>query len=91
MQALHGQLIRIASNSEQHINPMDITIDDYLFTNPMEVIANKSDFLISLCEIIVGGRYGLSSEERSVIDKCVQRIYKKFIENVPTIENAAAL
>ncbi len=83
VQALHGQLIRIASNSEQHINPMDITIDEYLFENPMEVIANKSDFLISLCEIIVGGRYGLSSEERSVIDKCVQRIYKEFIENSP--------
>ena len=82
--ALHGQLIRIASNSEQHVNPMDITIDEYLFSNPMEVIANKSDFLISLCEIIVGGRYGLSSEERSIIDKCVQRIYKHFIENNPT-------
>ncbi len=85
VQALHGQLIRIASNSAQHINPMDIAIDEYLFQNPMEVIANKSDFLISLCEIIVGGRYGLSSEERSVIDKCVQRIYKNFIENSPNI------
>ncbi|MCM1222277.1 MAG: ATP-binding protein [Lachnospiraceae bacterium] len=85
VQTLHGQLIRIASNSAQHINPMDIAIDDYLFQNPMEVIANKSDFLISLCEIIVGGRYGLSSEERSVIDKCVQRIYKNFIENSPNI------
>lgn len=85
VQTLHGQLIRIASNSAQHINPMDIAIDEYLFQNPMEVIANKSDFLISLCEIIVGGRYGLSSEERSVIDKCVQRIYKNFIENSPNI------
>ena len=61
-----------------------VTIDDYMFSNPMEVIANKSDFLISLCEIIVGGRYGLSAEERSVIDKCVQRIYKHFIENEPS-------
>ena len=91
VQALHGQLIRIASNSEQHINPMDISIDDYLFSNPMEVIANKSDFLISLCEIIVGGRYGLSSEERSVIDKCVQRIYIDFIQNMPTVENMPML
>ena len=49
--ALHGQLIRIASNSEQHINPMDVTIDDYLMSNPMEVIADKSDFLISLCAV----------------------------------------
>jgi hypothetical protein len=91
VQALHGQLIRIASNSEQHINPMDITIDEYLFENPMEVIANKSDFLISLCEIIVGGRYGLSSEERSVIDKCVQRLYMEFIQNNPKAENMPLL
>lgn len=89
--ALHGQLIRIASNSEQHLNPMDITIDDFLFSNPMEVIANKSDFLISLCEIVVGGRYGLSAEERSVIDKCVQSIYKHFIENEPTPEKMPLL
>ena len=91
VQALHGQLIRIASNSEQHINPMDISIDDYLFENPMEIIADKSDFLISLCEIIIGGRYGLSSEERSVIDKCVQRIYKDFIESKPTAEKMPLL
>ena len=89
--ALHGQLIRIASNSEQFLNPMDITIDEYTFTNPMEIIANKSDFLISLCEIIVGGRYGLSAEERSIIDKCVQRIYKRFIENEPTPEKMPLL
>lgn len=89
--ALHGQLIRIASNSEQHLNPIDITIDDFLFSNPMEVIANKSDFLISLCEIVVGGRYGLSAEERSVIDKCVQSIYKHFIENEPTPEKMPLL
>ena len=83
--------IRIASNSEQHINPMDVTIDDYLMSNPMEVIADKSDFLISLCEIIVGGRYGLTAEERSVIDKCVQRIYKNFIENQPSVEKMPLL
>lgn len=91
VEALHGQLIRIASNSEQHINPMDITIDEYLFENPLEVIATKSDFLISLCEIIVGGRYGLSSEERSVIDKCVQRIYMDFVKNSPTVEKMPML
>ena len=91
VQTLKGQLIRIASNSEQHINPMDIVIDEYLLKNPMEVIADKSDFLISLCEIVVGGRYGLSSEERSVIDKCVQRIYKEFIENSPTADKMPLL
>ena len=60
-------------------------------SNPMEVIADKSDFLISLCEIIVGGRYGLTAEERSVIDKCVQRIYKNFIENQPSVEKMPLL
>ena len=61
--ALHGQLIRIASNSEQHINPMDITIDDYMFSNPMEVIANKSDFLISLNRLRTRCRFSLICRE----------------------------
>ncbi len=91
VKALHGQHIRVASNSEHYINPMDISINEYLFENPMEVIADKSDFLISLCEIIVGGRYGLSSEERSVVDKCVTEIYKNFIENNPKSENMPLL
>lgn len=88
---LKGQLIRIASDSEDFINPMDISIDNFTYENQLDVIGFKSNFLISFCEIIVGGRYGLSSEERSVIDKCVKRIYIDFIEHQPSVEKMPTL
>ena len=63
-------LLTAKSEDSDKILGLNVGADDYITKpfNPMEVIANKSDFLISLCEIIVGGRYGLSAEERSVID-----------------------
>ena len=81
VQHLHGQLIRIASNSEQFINPMDINFEGNMDDNP---ISTKSDFIISLCEVIVGGKYGLTAEERSIIDRCVRRIYMNFFKNKPS-------
>ncbi len=80
VQHLKGQIIKISSESELHINPMDIVWEGGE-DNP---IADKSNFIISLCEIIVGGRYGLTAEEKSIIDKCVRHIYARFLNNNPT-------
>lgn len=74
--ALDGQVIEISSDSQQHINPMDIELD----SQEGDPIAIKSDFIISLCEIIIGGT-GLEPTERSVIDKCVRSIYTQFAKN----------
>ena len=54
-------------------------------------ISTKSDFIISLCEIIVGGKYGLIAEERSVIDRCVRAIYMDFLRNQPSREKMPIL
>lgn len=86
--ALHGQLVKISSNSEQYINPMDINFEGNMDENP---ISMKSDFIISLCEIIVGGKYGLTAEERSVIDKCVRTIYLNFLKNQPSKDKMPTL
>ncbi len=85
---LNGQLIKIAANSTQYINPMDINFDADMDENP---ISMKSEFIISLCELIVGGKYGLEAEERSVIDKCVRNIYLKFLKNDPSEEKMPTL
>lgn len=87
VQHLHGQLIKISSNSEDYINPMDINLDSEE-DNP---IADKSNFIISLCEIIVGGRYGISAEERSIIDDCVRTIYTRFFNHHPSKETMPIL
>ena len=88
VQALHGQLIKISVNSDSYINPMDISLNADYEENP---VAMKSDFITSLCEIIVGGRYGITAEERSVIDMCVGEVYKPFLANNPSAENMPVL
>ena len=82
--ALHGQLIKISVSSTSYINPMDIPLNIDYEENP---IAMKSEFITSLCEIIVGGRFGISAEERSIIDICVNNIYRPFLNNDPREEN----
>ncbi|MCD8010526.1 MAG: ATP-binding protein, partial [Lachnospiraceae bacterium] len=78
VQRLEGQVVRISPSSTQYINPMDINSNYSEEDNP---IALKSDFLLSLCELIVGGKEGLQPIEKTVIDRCVHQIYRKYFED----------
>lgn len=86
---LGGQVIKISSNSTQYINPLDINIHD----DEEDKIANKSDFIISLCELIVGGRFGLEAEEKTAVDIATRYVYNYFFSHnpvkskMPTLEN----
>ena len=75
---LKGQIIKISPSSTQYINPMDINSNYSEEDNP---IALKSDFILSLCELVVGGKEGLQPVEKTVIDRCVHQIYQTFFEN----------
>ena len=84
---LGGQVIKISPNSTQYINPMDINDCYSEEDNP---VALKSDFILSLCELIVGGKEGLQAIEKTVIDRCVHQIYQHYFEH-PTPENMPIL
>ena len=75
---LGGQVIRISPTSDQYINPMDINMNYSEDDNP---IALKADFILSLCELIVGSKEGLQPVEKTVIDRCIRQIYQKYFEN----------
>lgn len=85
--ALGGQVIHISPNSRDYINPMDINMDYSDDDNPLGV---KSDFILSLCELIMGSRNGIEAEEKSVIDRCLPLVYQKYFEN-PIPENMPVL
>lgn len=70
--ALGGQVIHISPTSKDYINPMDINMDYSDDDNPLGV---KSDFILSLCELIMGSRNGIEAEEKSVIDRCLPIVY----------------
>lgn len=87
VQALGGQVIEISSSSTDYINPMDINMDYAEDDNPLAV---KSDFILSLCELILNRRNGIEPEERSVIDRCLPFVYQKYFED-PCPENMPIL
>ena len=87
VQKFEGQVIKISPSSTQYINPMDINANYLEEDNP---IALKADFILSLCELIVGGKEGLQPVEKTVIDRCVYQIYQTYFKN-PVPENMPVL
>ena len=73
-----GQVIRISPTSSQYVNPMDINANYSDDDNP---VALKADFILSLCELIVGGKEGLQPIEKTVIDRCIHQIYQRYFED----------
>ena len=89
VEAFHGQVVKISPTSKNYINPMDINLNYSDEDNPLSL---KSDFILSLCELIVGGRDGLQPIEKTIIDRAVHIIYQPYLndprpENVPILQD----
>lgn len=89
VERLHGQVIHISPTSGDYINPMDLNLNYSEDENPLSL---KSDFILSLCELIVGGKEGLQPVEKTVIDRCVRLVYRDYLadprpENMPILED----
>ena len=85
---LGGQAIKLSPTSPHFINPMDINAE-YDDEDPLTL---KSDFILSLCELIVGGKDGLSPTEKTIIDRCVRLVYRDYLqdpdpEKMPILED----
>ncbi|MCL2053014.1 MAG: ATP-binding protein [Oscillospiraceae bacterium] len=81
VEKLGGQVIKISPTSTQYINPLDINLNYSDDDNPL---AFKSDFILSLCELIIGGKNGLEPIEKTVIDRCVRLVYQPFLASPDT-------
>ena len=80
--------MKLSPTSTQYINPMDINVD-YDDEDPLTL---KSDFILSLCELIIGGKEGLKPAEKTIIDRCVRLVYRDYLsepkaENMPVLED----
>ena len=89
VERLHGQVIKISPTSQHYINPMDLNLNYSDDENPLSL---KSDFILSLCELIVGGKDGLMPVEKTIIDRCVRMVYRNYLndprpENMPILED----
>ena len=89
---LHGQVIRLSPTSKDYVNPLDINLNYSEDDNPL---ALKSDFVLSFCELVMGGKNGLEPIEKTVIDRAVQVIYRPYLadprpENMPILSDLHA-
>ena len=89
VQKLGGQVIRISPVSTDYINPLDINVNYSEEENPLTL---KSDFILSMCELIVGGKDGLQPVEKTIIDRSVRKVYQDYLadpvpEKMPILED----
>lgn len=95
VQRLHGQVVKLSPTGRgsdgkpQYINPMDINLN---YSEDDSPLALKSDFILSLCELIVGGKDGLQPIEKTIIDRAVTTVYRGYLadpcpENMPILED----
>ncbi|MBQ9024407.1 MAG: DUF87 domain-containing protein [Bacilli bacterium] len=86
--AFNGEVIKISATSNNHINAMDMDSEYGDGANP---IILKSEFILSLCEILIGSN-NLGPKQKSIIDRCTANVYKNYQKNnykgkVPTLKD----
>jgi type IV secretory pathway VirB4 component len=79
VQRLGGQVVKLSPTSTQYLNPMDINSD---YADDEDPLTLKSDFILSLCELIVGGKDGLAPVEKTIIDRCVRLVYRDYLTDL---------
>ena len=84
-----GLVVEIAPNSPHFINPMDL---DLSMDDEVSPISLKCDFILSLMELIVGGKDGLQPVERTIIDRCARMVYRDLLNDpehapMPTLQD----
>ena len=88
IEGLGGEVINISATSPNHINAMDMEQGYGDGENPVVL---KSEFLLSLCEQLMGDRL-LSAKEKSIIDRCTASVYHSYIKGgyqgkAPTLQD----
>ena len=77
IEGLGGEEVNISATSRNHINAMDMEQGYGDGENPVVL---KSEFLLSLCEQLVGSGK-LSAKEKSIIDRCTAGVYHDYIRS----------
>lgn len=88
IEGLGGEVIEVSATSLNHINAMDMEQGYGDGENPVVL---KSEFLLSLCEQLMGSGK-LSAKEKSIIDRCAAQCYREYIRRdytgaVPTLQD----
>lgn len=84
-----GQIVHVSAGSKDHLNPMDITMD---YSDEDDPLVLKQEFILDICELLIGGKQGLSGGQRSIIGRACKLSYQRYFnhpkpENIPTLQD----
>lgn len=89
--ALKGQIINLSNGAKTYINPMEIDISLLeIKDKEYDPITDQIDFLVSLCEQLMGGKIGLNQEEIAIVITSAQAVYDRWLQE-PTVETMPIL
>ena len=78
IESLGGEVVNISATSKNHINALDMESGYGDGDNPVVL---KSEFLLSLCEQLVGSAGRLTAKVKSIIDRCTAQCYREYIRS----------
>ena len=77
--ALGGSIIELSANSKTFVNPLDMDLD---YGGDGDPVSMKSDYIISMVEIMLGGGRTLNPTAKSIVDRCVKNIYRGYLAHM---------
>nr|WP_287715456.1 DUF87 domain-containing protein [Blautia sp.] len=88
VESLNGEVISISATSDTHLNALDM---DSAYGNDKNPLIEKSEFILSLFEQLVGAG-NLSAKEKSILDRCTADVYRDYMRSgyqgeVPTLKD----
>ena len=86
-QGFDGEVVHISAGSKCFINPMDCSMD---YADDEEPLQLKAEFILTICELLVGGKQGLTGGQRSIVSRACKICYAPYFANpkknpVPTL------
>lgn len=79
---LGGEVVCLKPGNGIYLNPMDLDISTTSGGDSENPIAGKSDFVASLIETMMGGNIVLNAKAKSILDRCVRRIYTPYLQHL---------
>lgn len=88
---LSGVFINLSTHAKEYINPLDVDLKELLVNDTNDIIRDKCEFMLGICEQCLGSEkmsQGLGYD--SIIDRCVRLMYEE-IAKKPLVERTQPL
>lgn len=68
-----GTVVNMSAYTKNYVNPLDCDIENINEKGIREVITDKSEFMLSVCDQLLGNT--LNQKHHSIIDRCIRELY----------------